>query len=587
MPQPRIAACAAAAAALALAATACGGGSTTTTGAHTSAAYNVGVTGIVNQTSAAGHGTLRMEQPSDLQSTDPGNTYFGADWNVMRLYTRSLVTFAEGPGPVKLVPDLATDLGSMSADGLTWTFHLVKGATYTDGSPITAQDVAYGIERSNWGQDVLPNGPTYFKQLLTDTTNYQGPYKDKNPADHPSGIDTPDSGTIVFHLVKPFADFDDVLTLPSTVPVPRAKDTGATYYEHVLSSGAYTFDSYTVGKELDLSASPNFDAASDPLHLHVAHAARIVDKVDVSAQTVDQDLLHGTTDMDQSGLGVQTATQSQVLGNPRLKAEADDPITGLLTYLTIDTKIKPFDNIDCRKAVEWAIDKAAVQTAFGGGIGGGDIATTVLPPTVPGYVQQDLYPTPGHTGDLAKAKAEIATCKAAEHITDITTQVGYYIDQAKDKPVADVVQQNLAAIGITATEDGFKYSQLSIKAGSQAYVRQNNEALFITAWGADFPSGYGFLDQIVTPDGIKSTGESNYSELDDPAIDSLMAAALKTTDPDARNALYAQIDQQALKDAALVPMIDSRALMLRPPNVTNAYIEQAYGMYDYQALGVQ
>ncbi|MEY9929605.1 peptide/nickel transport system substrate-binding protein [Catenulispora sp. GP43] len=586
MPKPRIAACAAAAA-LALGAAACGGGPTGTTGAHASAAYDLGVTGIVNKTSAAVHGTLRMEQSSDLQSTDPGNTYFGADWDVLRLYTRSLVTFAEGPGPVKLVPDLATDLGTMSPDGLTWTLHLVKGATYTDGSPITAQDVAYGIERSNWGQDVLPNGPTYFKQLLTDTTNYQGPYKDKNPADHPSGIDTPDSDTIVFHLVKPFADFDDVLTLPSTVPVPRAKDTGATYYEHVLSSGAYTFDSYTVGKELDLSASPNFNAASDPLHLHVAHAARIVDKVDVSAQTVDQDLTHGTTDIDQAGGGVQTATQSQVLGNPRLKAQADDPITGLLTYLTINTTIKPFDNIDCRKAVEWAIDKTAVQTAFGGGIGGGDIATTVLPPTVPGYVQQDLYQTPGHAGDLAKARAEIATCKAAEHVTDIATQVGYYIDQPKDKPVADVVQQNLAAIGITVTEDGFKYSQLSIKAGSQSYVKQNNEALFITSWAADFPSGYGFLDQILTPDGIKSTGESNYSELDDPVIDSLMATALKTTDPDARNALYAQIDQQALKDAALVPMIDTRALMLRPSNLTNAYIEQAYGMYDYQALGVQ
>ncbi|MBS2533895.1 ABC transporter substrate-binding protein [Catenulispora sp. NF23] len=586
MRKPRIAAYAAAAA-LAFGAAACGGGSSGGTGAHSSAAYNVGLAGTVNKSSATGHGTLRLEQSSDLQSTDPGNSYFGADWDVMRLYTRSLVTFAEAPGPVKLVPDLATDLGTMSADGLTWTFHLVKGATYTDGSPITAQDVAYGIERSNWGQEVLPNGPTYFKQLLTDTTNYQGPYKDKNPADHPSGIDTPDSDTIVFHLVKPFADFDDVLTLPSTVPVPRAKDTGATYYEHVLSSGAYRFDSYAVGKELDLSASPAFNAASDPLHLHVAHAARIVDKVDVSAQTVDQDLLHGTTDVDQSGAGVQTATQSQVLGNPRLKAEADDPITGLLTYLTINTTIKPFDDIDCRKAVEWAIDKSAVQTAFGGGIGGGDIATTVLPPTVPGYVQQDLYQSPGHTGDLAKARAEIATCKAAEHVTDITTQVGYYIDQPKDKPVADVVQQNLAAIGITVTEDGFKYSQLSIKAGSQSYVKQNNEALFITAWAADFPSGYGFLDQILTPDGIKATGESNYSELDDPAVDSLMATALKTTDPDARNALYAQIDQQALKDAALVPMIDSRALMLRPPNLTNAYIEQAYGMYDYQALGVQ
>ena len=77
--------------------------------------------------------------------------------------------------------------------------------------------------------------------------------------------------------------------------------------------------------------------------------------------------------------------------------------------MAINTKVKPFDNVDCRKAVEYAIDKVSAQNAIGGPIRG-DIASTVLPPNIVGYQKFDNYPTANNSGDVTKAKQELQTC---------------------------------------------------------------------------------------------------------------------------------------------------------------------------------
>ncbi len=77
-------------------------------------------------------------------------------------------------------------------------------------------------------------------------------------------IDTPDDQTIVFHLKSPFSGFDYFAQLPSTIPVPAAKDTGSKYKEHVVSTGPYMFDTNDLGKNFTLKRNPNWDPATDP-----------------------------------------------------------------------------------------------------------------------------------------------------------------------------------------------------------------------------------------------------------------------------------------------------------------------------------
>jgi peptide/nickel transport system substrate-binding protein len=278
---------------------------------------------------------------------------------------------------------------------------------YEDGTEVTSADVKYAVERSNFARDVLSLGPNYFGQFLEGGDKYKGPYKDKSTKGLAS-IETPDKYTITFKLKQPFADFDYLVTAPQTAPVPRAKDTGVDYTKKIVSSGSYKFQSYEEGKRVVLVRNEQWDPKTDPLRKQ--YPDKIVVNLKVNQATIDKDLMAGTTTVDLAGRGVDTQTQAQLLNNADQKANTDNTYGGRLVYAAINTKVKPFDNVECRKAVQYAIDKVAVQTAQGGPIRG-DIASTVLPPDVIGYQKFDAYATSGNKGDAAKAKEHLTASR--------------------------------------------------------------------------------------------------------------------------------------------------------------------------------
>ncbi len=592
MRKSRLFATAAGTVALATVAAACSSSSGSSGNTSTSS-FNAGLSSVVNPSSHQG-GTLRFAQSQDWDSPDTGNTYYAYSWDFLRLYSRSLLTYAQKPGAagLQLVPDLATDLGTVSPDGLTWTFHIRQGVKFQDGSTVTSQDVKYAVERSNWGQDTLVNGPAYFMQYVQDNTKYAGPYKDKNPNDGVSGIITPDNNTIEFKLTQKFADFPYLAALPSTAPVPRAKDTGANYATSYQSTGQYEIQNYTPGKGMTLVPNPAFDASTDPNGIHKVTASKITVQVNVNQDQIDQGLLHGTYDVDLSGVGVGNTAQAQILASPALKAQADNGYTGALTYMTMNTQVQPFDNVDCRKAVEYAIDKTAVQAALGGSIGGGDIASTVMPPNLTGYQASNIYATPGNQGDVNQAKAELAKCRAAEPTVfdangGFSANILARAERPKEVNAAIAIQNSLKAVGINVTIQkytGGKY--FSDFAGNQNYAKSNKIGLSMMKWGADWPDGFGFMDQIITKDGIHSGGgSSNLGNYDSPVVDGFFAQALATTDPTARAGLWTQIDKQVMSDAAIVPLIYNKALIFHPKTVTNWYIQNSFGEPDFSVMG--
>jgi peptide/nickel transport system substrate-binding protein len=583
----------ASAVAVATGAAACGSSTSGTANSSSSSSFNAGLTTVVNPSSQQG-GTLRMALVSDWDSVDPGNTYFAFSWDFIRLYGRSLLSWKQAPGSagLQLVPDLATDNGTVSPDGLTWTYHLRSDATYQDGSPVTAADVKYAIERSNFGQDVLLNGPAYFAQVLENKTSYEGPYKDKNPADGVSGIEVDGTDTIKFHLTKKFADFPELAALPSTIPVPQSKDTGANYYKSIVSSGQYQFQNYQPGKQAVLVPNPNFKASTDASGLHKVTANKIVIQLDVAQDTIDQQLLHGQLDVDLDGTGVGTTAQSQILANPTLKAQADDGYTNALTYMTINTTVKPFDNQSCRQAVEYAVDKTTVQSALGGAIGGGDIASTMMTPDMAGYAQSNIYPTPGNQGDPEKAKGLLSACREAEpnsFSADGTLNVNLSArsDRPKEVNSAVAIQAALKMAGMNVNIDKYTSDKyFSSFAGNPGFVKSNRIALSMMKWGADWADAFGDLDQVTTKDGIHAGGGStNLGEYDSPTVDNLFQQYLATTDTTARNSIGTKIDQQVMADAAIVPLVYNKALVYHPANVTNWYMQPSFGEPDFSVLG--
>ena len=225
--------------AVALSLTACSGPKARPGGASPEA--DAAVDKIYNPSDAKG-GTLRMAITEAYDSTDPGDTYFGLSWNLVRNYARPLMTFKVAPGAEGAipVPDLAEAPGVPSDGAKTWTYKIRKGVKYEDGTEVTSKDIKYAVARS-LDKAVLPNGPTYFNDFLLDVPEGYSVYKDKMLAGVAKAIETPDDQTIVFHLKKPFSSFDYFAQLPSTAPVPQAKDTGAKYKEHPVATGPYKF----------------------------------------------------------------------------------------------------------------------------------------------------------------------------------------------------------------------------------------------------------------------------------------------------------------------------------------------------------
>ncbi|GAB3213501.1 ABC transporter substrate-binding protein [Marinactinospora endophytica] len=563
---------------------ACSGGGDDGGGAAADVEFNQGLTEKVNASDAQG-GTLRFAISANMESTDPGNTYYGYIWNFSRFYARTLYTYATEPGEAgrEVVPDLAAELPEVSDDGRTWTVKLREGLKYEDGSPIVAEDIKYAIARSNFGDQALPNGPKYYQQLLDQSGDYEGPYAD--PDDPLAGFDaieTPDDTTLIFHLKEPFADFTYVMVHPQSAPVPAEADKGEQYQTRVVSSGPYKFEEdWNPGSGLSLVRNDQWDPETDPIRK--ALPDRITVEEGVEQNEIDQRLVNGGLDVDLGGTGLGPAMKGQVVTDEAEKVNLDNPENGAHYFLNLNVHVKPFDNQACRQAVQYAINRDAVQRAWGGDIGG-TIATQVLPPSIAGADPElDLYPSENNQGDIAQAEAKLEECGEEG---GFSTNMGIRSDRPAEVAAAEAVQESLARAGIEVNikqypSDTFTNTQ----AGSPDFVHENELGINLYGWMPDWPSGYGYMSQILDGDAIKEAGNSNISELDDPEINKLFDEVVTIEDEAERVEIYAEIDRLVMEQAVLVPMVFHKSVLYRPDNLTNAFFNPSWKMYDYMALG--
>jgi peptide/nickel transport system substrate-binding protein len=566
----------------------------TTSSTPSSAGFNGALNSVVNSSAHKG-GTITFDNSSAPDSTDGGNTYYAFNLNFTRLYATPLTTYKACSGACgeQVVPALATSLGVASNGNKTWTYHLKPNVKFEDGTTVTSQDVKYAVERT-FDRTVLPNGPSYFQTLLAPqnaacaagktASCYQGPYKDKTPGHLGlKAVTTPDSATIVFQLARSFADFDYVVAFPQTAPVPPAKDTGANYQLHPLSTGPYMFQSYQLNKQYTLVPNPQWNPSTNPQVKQLA--SKVIVNLNVNANDIDNRLLAGDIQVDQAGSGVQAAGRARILSSSSLKATSDDPVTGFMWFYYINTKVAPFNNIHCRMAVEYAANKTTLQTAYGGPYGG-DIASTAMPPTILGYKSFDLYNALSKpSGNITAAKQQLAACG---HPNGFSTNLAYRSDRPREVNSSQALQASLAAVGIKATLKGYPASSyFGTFAGVPTYVHSHGLGLLAGGWGPDWPGAYGWGWALYDAAAITPSGNANISELNDPLVNNWFNAIESASSVSARNAIAAQIDMQVMKDATLLPAVYSKALLYRSPSLTNVYVQPYYGMYDYGALGTK
>ncbi|MFJ9766134.1 ABC transporter substrate-binding protein [Streptomyces erythrochromogenes] len=569
-----------------LTATACGGGADKKDdkAAGSGSGFNAGIEKVANASDKKG-GELKFVGTQDADSWDPQRGYYGFMWDFSRYYTRQLISFKPGPGKesTELVPDLATAKAEISDGGKTYKYTLKDNVTWEDGSPVTAQDIKYGIQRT-WAQDVISGGPVYLQQVLDPKTEYQGPYKDTAPDKLGlKAIETPDAKTIIFKLPTPNGDFEQMLAMPAASPVKQDKDTAAKYGLKPFSNGPYKIDSYEPNKSMKLSRNENYKPESDTIRKALPDSISVTFMA--NADDMDKRLMNGEFDLDINATGIGQAARATALKDH--KGNLDNGQTGFIRYAVMPQTVAPFDNIECRKAVIHAADKKSLQTARGGPQAGGDIAPNMLPLGIKGSdAKYDPYEVLKNDGkpNLDKAKEALKACgKESGFKTTIAVRNNKPVEVA----TAVSLQNALKQVGIEADVDQFDGAQTSGIIGSPKVVKEKGYGIIIMGWGADFPTGQGFSQPLVDGRFILQSGNNNFSELNDPAINTLFDQAIAETDPAKAGDIYKQMNQKVSEAAVYLPFVYDKTITWRSTRLTNAYTTDAYnGRYDYASLGV-
>ena len=337
------------------------------------------------------------------------------------------------------------------------------------------------------------------------------------------------------------------------------------------------------GQELQARAQLELGPGQDPNRKALPDEYDVALKVD--ANDIDNRLISGDLQVDVAGTGIQAAAVARVLSDPKLKANADNPLIARLWYVSIDPQVTPFDNIECRKAVVYAADRTSTQKAFGGEFAGGQIATTIMPPQIPGYQKFDLFPAGAdNKGDVQKAKDALTACGQP---TGFETHMAYRAERPKEKATAESLQQSLGRVGIKLTLDPYPQGDYFAQyAGNPPFMRAHGIGLASNGWGADWNDGFASLSQIVDSRVIRETGGSSNISARVPEVDQMIDHALNETDVAKRNVIWGNIDKRVMQEAVILPVVYAKVLTIRGKELTNVFINQTYGAYDYTALGL-
>ena len=429
---------------------ACGGSSNNSSSSSSSSSSATPVKGKKG-------GNLTVLFAGELDYIDPGATYYSGAFPMFQSIVRPLYGYL--PDKTDITPDLAASMPQISKDNKTITVTIKKGLKF--GPPvnreITAADVKYGIERAF--KPKLTNGyvGTYFAHVIGfDQVS-------KGKALHAAGITTKGKYTLVIKLNAPEGvTVANALVLPASAPVPEAyaakydasKDPAA-YGLHQISSGPYMIKNdasgkltgYSAGKEIDLVRNPNWDPKTDFRPAYVNTMTVKENNTDTSTAT--RQILNGQSLI--SG-DFQPAATDLKLALQRYGAQTKAAPPGGWRVVAMDTKIKPFDDINMRKAVIAASDRTALVLTRGGSVIG-HVAQGFIPPGFDGFdesggnkgfsgPQFDFMQHP--SGSMAVAKKYLA--KSKEKIP--STPLLLVADNSDPgKSTGQVVAQQLEKLG--------------------------------------------------------------------------------------------------------------------------------------------
>ncbi|MDA0179699.1 ABC transporter substrate-binding protein [Solirubrobacter phytolaccae] len=524
-------------------------------------------------------GVLTVPWSGDVDSIDPGITYYSGGYMVANVTQRTPLAYE--PGKVDPRPDLASATPEVSEDGKTVTVKLREGVRFSPPvkREVTSADLKYAIERGFFKTVNNPYAGSYFGDLV-------GAKVGAEPGTQVPGITTPDEHTVVFKLSRGTGGtLAAALVLPLAAPVPREyalpldREKASGYGAKQVATGPYMVAEYNPGTTITLVRNPSWDAKTDfrPAYLDKIEMPQGNDDATIAARRV---------------LDGQSMVSGDWLLPPAMlkKAAEDTPDqlelvdSGGGRWAALNTKVEPFDDVNVRKAVLAAFDRKGVLLALGGKHVG-TVATHFLPPGMPGFEQAggesgtgvDFLANP--SGDKAVAAKYLQAAGYASGRYEGTEELLMVGPRdGNGKAVSELAKAAFESIGFKVNlrllSQQIVMTKYCTVPAAEVAVCPN------IGWTRDFADGQTYLDATFNGKAIQPAGNVNASQLDDPAVNAAIEDAKVETDPAVRAQKWGDVDRAITALAPAVPLTWDRVPMAHSANV-NAVANASLGVWDF------
>ena len=476
--------------------------------------------------------TLDPHLMGDVTSSVIGGEVFGG-----------LVTLSLDYQPVL---DLA-ETCSISEDGLVYTFVLRENAKFHDGKPVTAHDVKWSIERAADPDTLSHTAETYLGDIVGVVDKLEG------NANEISGLRVVDDRTVEFTIDAPKSYFLAKLTYPTAYVVDQEQvNADGTWLEEPNGTGPFKLATYEIGELIVLERNENY-------HLGPPH----IESVQMILSGGSAMIMYENDEIHLTGVGLDDLPRlldpNDAL-HPQLHRSPQDFD---VFYIGLNVDQPPFDDVNVRQALNYAIDLQSIaENVLDGRV---SPATGVIPPGFPSYTEnlRSYHFNPDLARELMQ-QSKYADALASGDFPRVTLTISGSFGAAIPTYLEVILEQWRQELGIEIDIQQTEWATFLQDVNDKKYQ------MFSLGWIADYPDPQNFLDVL-----LHSESQSNHTNYGNPEVDRLLEEARTERDRARRFELYNQVEQMILDDAPWVwTWFSGEGYALIKPEVSDYFLLQ-------------
>lgn len=499
--------------------------------------------------------TVRLSLGAEPPTLDPNlaqDTYAIQSLEGMFLGLTNLNNVTE-----EVEPELATSW-TVSDDGTIWTFTMRQDAVWSDGRPVTANDVVYSTKRA-----IMPETASPYAYVLYIIKNAQAINQTDLAGGGTYDIDTLgvmalDDYTVEFTLEAPAAYFESISSLWTLRPVPSwaIEEYGDAWTEpeNIVVNGPYMLTEWKHGESLAYVKNPTY---YDAANVQIDNI-----EVDIITDAFTEIALYESGELDVAGDGpgsFPVEEMGRMMADPELSAEMHIGPRASTTYVGFTTTKPPFDNVLVRKAFSAAIQR---QVMVDDVVGSGVPATQFAPPGIFGAPNPEV----GIATDLEQAKMWLAEAgyPDGEGFPIVTYR---YFASTLEESLAEALQAMWAeTLGVQVNIEAQEWPVFIAGINPSTPLEEMPE-MWRLGWGADYPDENNWVYEV-----FHCTDSTNYSRSECTTADEMAQAAALETDQAVRKDLYGQVEALMFGDEVRAAPYYHRGFTI----LTKPYLSRAY-----------